>query len=101
MKKILLILNENHLPPQVIQTAVNIANKSNSVLEAVFLNDTDALNFGYPFPNDLYLTEKSLEGTSSAESMQLIRDVAKIFTDTCYGFGVECKIEIDKSVSLK
>lgn len=101
MKKILLILNESHLPQQVIQTAVNIANKSKSILEAVFLNDINALNYGYPFPNDLFLTEKSRGESAAAEGTKLLNDMAKVFRDTCDGLGVEYRIDTEKAVTIK
>ena len=102
MKKILIILNESHIPQQVIKRAMHIAKESNSLLEAIFINDINGLNFGYPFPNDLYLTgEKVRAETRTAESMKLLESIAKEFKDECDEQGIEYKIEIDKAVSLK
>lgn len=102
MKKILIILNESHIPQQVIKRAIHIAKETNSLLEAVFINDINGLNFGYPFPNDLYLLgDKVRAETRTAESMRLLESIAKEFKDECNEHSVEHKIEIDKAVSLK
>ena len=45
MKKILIILNESHIPQQVIKRAIHIAKETNSLLEAVFINDINGINF--------------------------------------------------------
>ncbi len=101
MKNILLILNDSHIPLHLIQAAITIAGKSKSALEAVFLNDVNDLQFGYGFPNDMFLTEKHLSESDIAESMTMAGDIAKLFSDTCKENGVEYKIEIDKVVSVK
>ncbi|MBC7866476.1 MAG: universal stress protein [Gloeobacteraceae cyanobacterium ES-bin-316] len=102
MKKILLILNESHIPHQVIQRAIQIAKKSNSLLEAVFINDVDGFSYGYPFPNDLYLSGGDVTAeTRTAVSMRLLGNIAQEFKNDCNDQGVEYKIEISKSVSLK
>jgi hypothetical protein len=59
MKNILLILNDSQTTPRLIQTAISIAGKSNSSLEAVFLNDLNVQEFSYPFPNDMFVTYNS------------------------------------------
>lgn len=101
MKKILIILNESRISQHVIQSAINIAKESRSILEAVFLNDISSLNFGYPFPNDLFLAgEKFSSKSRSEESMRLIQSDVQLFKDTCEEFKIEYKIEIDKTVSL-
>ncbi|MFM9910128.1 MAG: universal stress protein [Chitinophagaceae bacterium] len=102
MKKILIILNESHIPEQAIKRAIHIAKQSNSLLEAVFINDINGLDFGYPFPNDLFLlSEKVRAETRTAESMKLLESNAQVFKDECNEQGIEYKIEIDKAVSLK
>lgn len=102
MKKILIILNESHIPQQVIKRAIDIAKETNSLLEAVFINDINGLNFGYPFPNDLYLAGETVRAeTRTIESMKLLESIAREFKDECNQHSVEHKIEIDKAVSLK
>ena len=102
MKKILILLNESHVPQRVIKRAIQIAKESNSLLEAVFINDINGLNFGYPFPNDLYLlSEKVRSETRSEESLKILVSTAQVFKDECNEQGIEYKIEIDKAVSLK
>ena len=102
MKKILIILNESHIPQQVIKSAIHIAKESNSLLEAVFINDINGLNFGYPFPNDLYLMGETVRAeTRTAESMRLLENIAQEFKNDCTENSVEYKIEIDKAVSIK
>ncbi len=102
MKKILIILNESHIPQQVIKRAIHIAKESNSILKAVFINDINGLNFGYPFPNDLYLMgEKVRAETRTEESMKLLESLAQQFKDECNEQGINYTIEIDKAVSIK
>ena len=102
MKKILIILNESHVPQEVIKRAIHIAKESNSLLEAVFINDINGFNYGYPFPNDLFLLgEKVRAETRTAESMRLLENIAKEFKNDCNEHSVEYKIEIDKAVSIK
>ena len=102
MKKILVILNESHVPQQVIKRAIHIAKESNSLLEAVFINDINGFNFGYPFPNDLYLLgEKVRAEIRTAENMRLLENIAQEFKNDCNEHSVEYKIEIDKAVSIK
>ena len=102
MKKILIILNESHIPQQVIKRAIHIAKESNSLLEAVFINDINGLNFGYPFPNDLFLLgEKVRAETRTEESVKLLESLARQFKDECNEQDIEYKIEIDKAVSIK
>ena len=102
MKKILIILNESHIPQQVIKRAIHIAKESKSLLEAVFINDINGLDFDYPFPNDLFLLgEKVRAETRTEESMKLLESMAQVFKDECNEQGIEYKIEIDKAVSLK
>lgn len=102
MKKIIVILNESHIPQHVIQRAVAIAKETGSFLEAIFLNDIDYLNLGYPFPNDLFLVnEKLAKNFRTDEAMRMIRQDAEAFERRCTESGVEFKIEIDKNVSVK
>ena len=102
MKKILIILNESHIPQQVIKRAIHIAKESNSLLEAVFINDINGLNIGYPFPNDLFLLgEKVRSETRTEESVKLLESLAQQFKDECNEQGIEYTIEIDKAVSIK
>ncbi len=102
MKKILVILNESHVPQQVIKSAIHIAKESGSLLEAVFINDISSLNFGYPFPNDLYLVGESVKAeTRRAESMKLLESIVQEFKDECNKYAIKYKIEIDKSASLR
>jgi len=101
MKKILLVLNETHIPQHVIQKAIEIAKESGSFLEAVFLNDISALNFGYPFPNDLSLASEQLFlENQSEETITLMKAEAQAFKDKCQGFNISCKIEIDQTISI-
>lgn len=101
MKKILIVLNETHIPQHVIQKAIEIAKESGSHLEAVFLNDISALNFGYPFLNDLYLTRERLSTESRLEeTIKLMKAEAQAFKDKCNQFNIPCKIEIDQTVSI-
>jgi nucleotide-binding universal stress UspA family protein len=102
MKKILLILNESHIPRQVMQTAVAIAKEKNSFLEAVFISDINALNFNYPFPNDLNLTADKLSSEiSTEESLRLIQSIGQVFRDTCDDCKIEYTIDIEKTLSIK
>ncbi|MEO7522703.1 MAG: universal stress protein [Ferruginibacter sp.] len=101
MKKIVLILNATHTPAQLIKTALKIAKGSNSLLEAIFLNDINSLNFSYPFPNDMYLTgEHPSAKTRSEENMKLMRSIATEFRDACEAAEIEFSIEIDSTVSF-
>ena len=101
MKKILIVLNESHIPQHVIQKAIEIAKNTDSLLEAVFLNDISALNFGYPFPNDLYLIREQLSIESrSEETLALMEAEAQVFKDKCQSLNISCKIEIDQTVSI-
>ena len=102
MKKILIILNESYVPQQVIKRAIHIAKESDSLLEAIFINDINGLKFGYPFPNDLYLLSENFRAeTRSTQSMNLLESLAQQFRDECNKEGIEYKVEIDKAVSIK
>ncbi|MDQ6762766.1 MAG: universal stress protein [Bacteroidota bacterium] len=102
MKKILIIINESHVPHHAIKRAIDIAKESNSTLEALFIDDINGLNFGYPFPNDLYLTgTQASQKSRTEESVEELTNIAKVFKDECAEYSIECKIEIDKSVSIK
>ena len=71
-------------------------------MEAVFINDINGLNFGYPFPNDLYLMGETVRAeTRTAESMRLLENIAQEFKNNCTENNIEYKIEIDKAVSIK
>ncbi|MEP6713701.1 MAG: universal stress protein [Ferruginibacter sp.] len=101
MKKILIILNLSHTPPQLIKTAVKIAKESDSFLEAIFLNDTASPNFSYPFPNDMYLTgEHASVKKRSEESMELMLSIAAEFRDECEIEEIQFNMEIDRTVSV-
>lgn len=90
------------MPWQAIKRAIHIAKESNSLLEALFVNDINGLNFGYPFPNDLYLTGPAVRAaTRTAESNELLKSIAQVFRDECDEHNIEYKIEIDKAVSIK
>ncbi|MBC7933817.1 MAG: universal stress protein [Rhizobacter sp.] len=102
MKKILLILNESSIPQQVIKRAMDIAKQTNSLLEAIFLNDTNGIDFGYPFPNDLYLLSDKVQGATKKEnSKKLLASLAREFKDECIEQNIEYKIEIDRVVSME
>ena len=102
MKKILLILNQCNIPQRVIKRAMHIARETNSLLEAVFINDTDGIDLGYPFPNDLYLiADKVRAATKTEDSRKLLEDLAQQFKDECDEQGIEYKIEIEQTVSVK
>ena len=101
MKKIILILNESHIPQRVIERAVFIAKESNSILEAIFIEDISTMDFGYPFPNDMYLAnDNSLAEPDTGEVTPLMLGIAQQFRDECENKGIEFKIEIEKSVSV-
>lgn len=102
MKKILVILNESHISQHVIQRAVAIASQTGSFVEAIFLNDIDYLDIGYPFPNDLFLTGERLSTNyRTDEAMRMLKMDAGAFEQRCTEAGIEYKIEIDRNVSVK
>ncbi len=101
MKKMLLILNVRHTPAKVVTTAVRMAKESNSLLEAIFLDDTGALNLSYPFPNDMYMTSELVSARNvSQERIDLMLSLAAEFRDECESSKIEFTIEIDRTVSV-
>ncbi len=102
MKRILIILNESRIPQHLIKSAVGIAKQTNSLLEAVFMNDSSSLNGDYPFPNDLHFTgtEASLESRNE-EAMNAIENDVKLFKDACEEYKVDYKVDIETSASIK
>jgi len=101
MKKIIIILNESHIANQVIKRAISIAKATNSLIEAIYINDMDGLNYAYPFPNDLYLLTSPIYNESRMqESNKLLQDLAKEFSTECKAEGIAYKIDIEKYVSV-
>ena len=101
MKNIIIILNESHIPHHVIATAIKIARESNSLIEAVFINDMDVLNLSYPFFNDMALIEENVSAKVIAEQrMLLMKSIIRQFRDDCDAAKVDYKINVEHEVSL-
>ena len=102
MKNIIIILNESHIPHHVISTAIKIARESNSLIDAVFINDMDVLNLSYPFFNDMALMQEKVPAKVIAEQrMLLMESIIRQFRDDCDAVTVDYKINIEHEVSLK
>lgn len=102
MKKILVILNGTLTPQHVVNSAINIANTTSSLLHTVFMNYAlDLAESDYPFPNDLSLTRNSVTGkTFAEENAALLKSNIRLFEDECQTAKVDFYIEPDREISL-
>lgn len=101
MKKILTAFNAINTPWHVITFVTKFAKQHSSSVHAIFLNTKkEAVNSEYPFPNDLFVTEKNLTDESIAYSNNKVTDDnIKIFKDECDVAGIT--FSSDKNVSIQ
>jgi nucleotide-binding universal stress UspA family protein len=102
MKNILLILNGTLTPPHVIDSAINIASSTSSLLHTIFINyESDLAEYNYLFPNDLSLTRNRLTGkTIAEENAELAVSQVRLFADECKSANVDFFIEPKTDISL-
>ncbi|HZH94378.1 MAG TPA: universal stress protein [Flavisolibacter sp.] len=100
MKKILTIFNGAHNPMHVIRFSMEAAKENGYSIQAVFLDEESSTFDGYPFPNDLSLTEEQVTTeTVEEEKARLLANNVRFVEDECAIAGVPCIIE--RGVSFK
>lgn len=100
MKKIMVVFNGIHTPTHVLQFAINAATQNQYSIQGIFLDDEPSSNQGYPFPNDLYLTEEKVTSeTIAEENEKILAGNIRFLEDECAIAGVPCSVE--KKISFK
>ena len=94
MRKISIVFNGVHNPMHVIRFSILTAKENGYSIQGIFLNDEPSNFDGYPFPNDLSLTEETVTSeTVEEETKRLLSSNIRFVEDECAGAGVPCSIE--------
>jgi len=101
MKKLLVVFNGIHFPTHVLRYAISIAQKSNSLIEGIFLKIPGSTDFYYPFFNDLgasgtHLSEKDM----GHEDADLIGGNIRLFKTICTEANVKHKMHLNITAAL-
>ncbi|MBD0280183.1 MAG: universal stress protein [Flavisolibacter sp.] len=90
MKKILVIINDYHLPQPVLDCALHIAKREKASLFGLFIKNLKLSDSeSYLFPSDINLTDTDFTTeTDEQESLHLEDAQLKVFKDACAAEGV-------------
>ncbi|MEO6327809.1 MAG: universal stress protein [Ginsengibacter sp.] len=93
MKKILLLINDYHLPQSALGLAIKIALHEEATIFGIFIQSNKYTNEeSYLFPGDINLTDKDFTGVSDKEEhLQFLKASISSFSDTCTAANVACK----------
>src|SRR5687768_422938 len=92
MKKLVILNNNLHNTPHVLDFAIATAKQYGYEVEGLFLKVVDD-PATYPFPNDLRLTEESVTSESvTEENEKIVQEYIDYFQGECERAGVAHKV---------
>jgi hypothetical protein len=93
MKKILLLINDYHLPQSALDFAIKITLHEEATIFGIFVQSLKYNNEeSYPFPSDINSTDQDFtSATDKEEHLQFLTTSIKLFSDSCTAANVTFK----------
>ena len=103
MKKLLVVFNDVSYSASLGKFALDLAQATDSSIQAVFINPYIFSSRFYPFPSDLPLTTNEFSfATEEMETEQKLHDVnVKMFREACAEAGVSANVGSDVELTVE